>query len=76
MAEYNYDFGKKFYVLSHFQSPATLYCPFKILIKRSLYVLPQNKEYHGERVTLGTNLAQCTADNGTVCDPIAMKGEH
>lgn len=38
--------------------------------------LPLLKEYHGERVVLATNVAQCTADNGTVCDPKGMKGEH
>jgi hypothetical protein len=29
-------------------------------------------EYHGERVTLGTNVNQCTADGGGVCDPDSM----
>lgn len=29
-------------------------------------------EYHGERVTLGTNVNQCTADGGIVCDPDSM----
>ena len=29
-------------------------------------------EYHGERVTLATNLDQCFADNSTVCDPLSM----
>ena len=51
--------------------------PFQNTHETFFYVLtPQNEEYHGERVTLGTNLAQCTADNRTVCDPIAMKGKH
>jgi hypothetical protein len=26
-------------------------------------------QYHSERVTLGTNVNQCTADGGAVCDP-------
>ncbi|KAL7554934.1 hypothetical protein ACHAWF_018496 [Thalassiosira exigua] len=33
-------------------------------------------EYHGERVKLSTNLDQCMADNGTVCDPVAMKADN
>ena len=33
-------------------------------------------EYHGERVTLDTNMDQCLADNGTVCDPVAMKADN
>ena len=33
-------------------------------------------EYHGERVIHDTNLNQCLADNGTVCDPVAMKADN
>jgi hypothetical protein len=28
-----------------------------------------NFEYHGERVTFGTNMNECTANGGVVCDP-------
>jgi hypothetical protein len=33
-------------------------------------------EYHGERVTLGTNVNQCTADDGIVCDPNSMIADN
>ena len=36
-----------------------------------------NFEYHGERVSLATNLEPCLGDGRSVCDPIAMKtGEY
>jgi len=33
-------------------------------------------EYHGERVALATNLDQCIADSGTVCDPRSMIADN
>ncbi|KAL7553976.1 hypothetical protein ACHAWF_017328 [Thalassiosira exigua] len=33
-------------------------------------------EYHGERVVKQTNVDQCLADNGTVCDPVSMKADN
>ena len=33
-------------------------------------------EYHGERVTLTTNVNQCTADGGTVCDAAATNADN
>ena len=32
-------------------------------------------EYHGERVILGTNVNQCTADGGAVCDPDSINAD-
>lgn len=33
-------------------------------------------EFHGERVLAATNYDQCTADNGTVCDPGGMRADN
>jgi len=33
-------------------------------------------EYHGERVMLGTNVDQCEADGGIVCDPAGMRADN
>ena len=33
-------------------------------------------EYHGERVTHGTNMITCTADGGQVCDPNTISADN
>ena len=35
-----------------------------------------NFEYHGERVTYGSNMNECTANGGVVCDPNALVANY